>query len=97
MGGGGGKLSNHLEPQFIGASASPHSSLCDPSYPPVVGDLDDEIKSPRKDLLSERNKRKHHVQDPQAQARSIDETCRYAFPLAFALFNCVYWPYYLLT
>jgi len=28
-------------------------------------------------------------------ARVIDETCRFAFPFAFFLFNCIYWPYYL--
>lgn len=30
------------------------------------------------------------------RATTIDEICRIVFPLAFATFNCVYWPYYLL-
>uniref|UniRef100_A0A914VY54 Uncharacterized protein n=1 Tax=Plectus sambesii TaxID=2011161 RepID=A0A914VY54_9BILA len=29
-------------------------------------------------------------------ASAIDERCRYAFPLAFVLFNCLYWTYYML-
>ncbi|CAG7828208.1 unnamed protein product [Allacma fusca] len=33
-----GKLSNHLEPQFIGVSSPDHSSLCDASYPPMANE-----------------------------------------------------------
>lgn len=29
-------------------------------------------------------------------ASAIDERCRYAFPLAFVAFNCLYWSYYLM-
>jgi hypothetical protein len=30
-------------------------------------------------------------------AQSIDQRCRWAFPLAFIMFNAFYWPYYKLT
>jgi hypothetical protein len=29
-------------------------------------------------------------------ASAIDERCRYVFPLAYIIFNCLYWTYYML-
>jgi hypothetical protein len=28
-------------------------------------------------------------------AQKIDMHCRWAFPLAFLIFNAIYWPYYI--
>lgn len=40
----------------------------------------------------------HHLRvetEQEAFARRIDEICRFGFPAAFALFNAMYWSYYL--
>lgn len=80
-----GTILNHLEPRFIRSGSHVHlKSGVGPDHPmlPVEGGLN-VIES-----LS--------ITNPQALARAIDETCRYCFPLAFAFFNFVYWPYYCL-
>lgn len=84
-----GSIGNHLEAHFMPSSGKLTTTVLEPGDHPTISiegiNRFDDSRSRRASFSW------------QTQARNIDETCRFAFPLAFAIFNMVYWPYYLLA
>jgi len=87
-----GSITNHLEAHFVQGSGPHHQltrTVLGPGQHPTIS-----IEGINR---LDAGHSKSSSFSWQTQARNIDETCRYAFPLAFLVFNFVYWPYYLLT